>query len=451
MASHNVNITVLNNPLGVEPSADGVMGLVCHATAVSTTFALSTAYLLTKEADLTTLGITEANNEALFQQVTEFYTQAGDGAKLWIYGVVDTTAYVTWLATEAFKDFVRGTYIADPLNGVKVMAVAYKVPTALQSSTDFPSDVTGAIPIFQTNIDELFNEGFHIVGIIDGSGMDSRIWNTNGISTLGTRTADNAHSIGVCINSTLGNGISAVGLLMGKLARITVGTSIGKIADGAIESSTMFLTNGIKLDAGDTMVNTNVYTVRRAPVVYNSITYAVGENITCIASPVVFTTATNGYLTFKSTPVQAITRADIDLLGDKQYLFTRTEFGHSGFYWNDGATCEAISKALSTIEFNRIVNKLSDNALAFWTDEKGKNLPVTSKGDVDNGYTGNKDQQFFTTYINPLILSGDISNGKMTSTGVDFVTNRKITFTLQILPAPALSNVVGTIEFVTTL
>jgi hypothetical protein len=397
MASHKIDITVLNTPLGVPASDDGVMGIIVQATAVASTFVLSTPYLLTKVADLTTLGITAVNNPAVYQHVTEFYAD-GDGAKLWLLGITDTTPFATYVASDPFKAFVRATGASDPLNQVKVLGLCYKIPSAAQSATDFPTDVTDSVTLFKTALKALFDEGYHLCGVIDGYNMKSTIT----ISDLGTLNTRTDYNVGVCITGTAGNGVSSIGLLLGKIARISIGTSIGKVADGSITANAMYLTNGI-------------------------------------------TTST-------AKKVNDLTPTEVESLGSKQFIFARNWFGKSGYYWNDGATACASDLALSTLEFNRIANTLSTDALNFFTNEIGSNLPVeVSTGNLDKGYIANKQQQFVTTYVSPLILSGDISGATLTITGVNFISTRTLTFALKIVASPALGNVTGTIEFTKTL
>jgi hypothetical protein len=449
MASHIVNITVLNTPLGIPASDDGVMGIVVQATAVSTTFVLGTSYLLTEVADLTTLGITAANNPEVYQHVTEFYLQAGDGAKLWVTGLATTTDYSTYVASTTFKSMIRGTAIADPLNQIKVIGLCYKAPTAEQHATDFLADVTTAIPLFKTALAALFDEGYHICGVIDGCQMSSTVTP----STIGTLNTGTNYNVGVCITGTKGNGISSIGLLLGKIARITVGTSIGKVADGAVVADTMYLTNGLNVAASTgTLIVGQTYTVAGGTITYNGASYVVGSSFVAVTDHTTFTTSAGGYVIWNSTAIQSLTPTYIESLGSKQYIFARTWFGKAGFFWNDGATACSSELALSTLEFNRIANKLSSDALAFFTDEIGSNLPVeTSTGNLDKGYCTNKQRQFMTTYVNPLILSNDISGATMTITGVNFSSTRLLTFVLYIVASPALGNVSGTIEFVTQL
>ena len=397
MASKSIDITLINSSIGVAPSADGVCMLVAKGVAVTDKFALGTLYLLTKQSDLDTLGIDAAydtaNNVAIYQHVSEFFGQAGNGAKLWLVGVATNTVYATYLAGDTFKQLVRTTSIADPLNKAKVIGVAYDVPTAGQSSADFPSDVTASIPVLNTALGVLFNEGYEACGVIDGYNMSSTV----SVSALSTRANDNAPKVALAITGTKNNRVSSVGLVLGKLARISVGTSIGKVADGALSfTGDAYLTNGI-------------------------------------------------------TKVNTLTPSEVTALGTKQYLFKRTWLNRSGYYFNDGATCDLAANAFSSIEFNRIANKVASDARLYMQSEIGSNIPVNTSGNADVTYTKPKENQFYNQYLNPLKVSGDISEATITITGVNFVSTRTLNFAIQILPAPALSNVVGTIEFVTTI
>jgi hypothetical protein len=398
MAQHPITISILPTALGVAPSADGVMGIVVQSTTVSTTFVNGTAYLITKVADLDTLGVTVANNPEVHQHVTEYFAEAGLGAKLWVYSLLKTTSFATFIASAAFLNFVRGTALADMANLVRGIGFCAITPLAAQSATDFPSDVTDSIPLLHTALNTLFDEGFQCFGVLDGWNLKSN-FTAAGLTTMANKAAPN---VAVCITGTSGTGISSVGLLLGRLAKITVGTSVGKVADGPIANATaMYFTNGI-------------------------------------------TTGT-------ATKVEVTTLADFNTLGSKQFVFARTWLARSGYYWNDGATCELVTVALSNIEYNRIANKLASDALNYFIGEIGKNLPVNNDGNLDAGYCGNKAEAFFNAYINPLIVSGDISNASMTISGVNFVSTRQLNFSISILPSPALGSVVGTIQFVTTL
>ena len=128
---------------------------------------------------------------------------------------------------------------------------------------------------------------------------------------------------------------------------------------------------------------------------------------------------------------------------------------HSGFFWNDAATCTATTNQLSSQEYNRVANALSADALAFFILEVGKNLPVDTKtGSLAPAYIKTKQQEFYDEYINPLTVAsgtGDLSDAALSVTGPNFNSTKTLNFTLNIVPTPILGTVNGTIEFTTTL
>ena len=402
---HPINIVVVNNAAGIPPSSDGVMMLICKAVAISTTFVLDTAYLITQLSDLDTLGITAAlddtNSTAIYQQVSEFYGQAGDGAKLWVVGVDKTTPFATYVAGDTFKGIIRGTSIADPLNRVKMPGFCYDVPVTGQSTTDFPDDVLATITALQTVTTQLFNQGYQFSSVLDGYNMSSTVTPST-VASLATLAAP---SVSLCITGTKPNGVSSVGLALGRFARISVGHGFGAVADGPVNTSTAYLTNGITPET--------------------------------------------------ATQVAKLTPADVTSLGQKQFMFLRTWFNHSGFYWNDGATCELSTKQLSTQEYNRVANAISADALSFFIEEMGKNLPLDVKtGNVDAIYLNAKQKEFYDSYIAPLTVnsgSGDVSDASITVTGVNFNATKTLNFVINIVPTPILGKVNGTIQFTATL
>lgn len=452
---HPINITVINDAIGIPPSTDGIMMLFLKGIAVSPTLALNTAYLLSKLSDAEDLGIDATydttNTTAAHQQISEFYAQAGDGALLWIVVVAKNTAYATFVTGDVFKGLIRYTAAADPANRAKMIGLCYDVPAATQTAADFPTDVTDSIIALQTTQLQLFNEGYQFSALIDGYNMSATVTPTS-ILTMATKAA---YSISMCITGTKPNGVSAVGLALGRFARISVGTGFGAVEDGPVNTNTAYLTNGVTILPAGTLVVGQSYTVLGGDITYNSVVKHIGDTFTAITGQTTFTSTTGGYVTSAVTPVGSLQPADVAALGRKQFLFLRTWFNHSGFYWNDGATCEDSTKQLSTQEYNRVANKLSADALTFFIDEMGKNLPLNpATGNVDQGYLNGKQAQYYQQYIGPLSVSsgsGDLSDGAILITGVNFNVTKTLDFTIRIVPTPILGAVNGTIRFTSTL
>jgi hypothetical protein len=452
---HPINIVVINNAVGVAQSSDGVMMLICKAVPISTTFAMDTAYLITQLTDLATLGITAAldvtNGTAIYQQISEFYQQAGDGAKLWVVGYAKASAFKDYVASATFKGIIRGTAVADNMNRVKMLGLCYDVPSASQTATDFPSDVADTITALQTVTTQLFNEGYQFSSIIDGYNMSTTVTP----STVGTMATKAAPSVSLCITGSKPNGVSSVGMALGRFARISIGHGFGAVADGPVVATTAFLTNGVSIAAAGTLTVGVTYIAFGGTVTYNGATYLAGQSFIAVTDHTTFTTADTGVVYSTNSSVVKLTPADVTSLGQKQFMFLRTWANHSGYFWNDGATCELSTKQLSTQEYNRVANSLSADALAFFIDEMGKNLPLDTKtGNVDAIYLNAKQKEFYDTYIAQLTIasgSGDLSDGSLVVSGVNFNATKTLNFLLNLVPTPILGKVNGTIQFSSTL
>jgi len=459
---HPIKITVINDTNGQAQSSDGVMMMFIKGVAVANTLNLDQAYLLTKLADATALGINAAydvtNGTAVYQQISEFYAESGSGGLLWlVVTAISTNPYATYVAGNTFANLVRFTASADPANRAKMIGLCYEVPQATQSATDFPADVTATILALQTAQQNLFNQGFQFSAIVDGYMMSDTVTPAN----LGTRATDDAFAVSCCITGTKPNGVSAVGLALGHFSRIGIGHGFGAVEDGPRVTNTAYLTNGATIPASGVLVVGKSYTVLGGNITYNSQVLPPGYTFVAITAHTTFTTTAGGYVVTGATPIKALSpgnatgTGDIDYLGDKQYMFLRTWFNHSGFYWNDGATCESSDKQLSTQEYNRVANALSADALSFFIDEMGKNLPLDKKtGAIDQGYLNAKQAQFYTQFIEQLTVqsgTGDLTDASLTLSGPDFNNTKTMTFKLDIVPTPILGEVDGTVQFTSTL
>ena len=212
---HTIITTILNTPSGTPSSSDGVMMLVCKGIATTGgthALVLDTAYLGSKLDDFVTgLNITPnydvVNGFSVYQQIKEFYDEAGDGAYLWLVVTANTTAYATYCAYATgttFLNLVRGTIQSDLAMRVKMIGLCYKPPTTQQSSTDFDSDALATIPIAQAAAVGLSSEGFPVSFIIDGMNMSSAATS----ATIGSMAAKLAPAVSFCITGSKPNGVA---------------------------------------------------------------------------------------------------------------------------------------------------------------------------------------------------------------------------------------------------
>lgn len=463
---HDIDISIIDNTTGIPPSSDGIMGIFIQAVAIANTFSLNTAYILTGMADLAALGINAAydatNGTAVYQQVNDFYTQSGDGAILWLIGVPMNTAYTTYVATDQFDTLIRFTGQADPANRVKIIGLCYAPPVTTQTATDFPADVTTAITAVQTKQIALFLAGYQFSVIIDGYNMSA----SKTPAQLGTMATNTAYAVSLCITGTQPNGVSAVGLALGRFARISIGHGFGAVKDGAINTPAGYLTNSVVVLPTNALIVGHTYTVLGGAILYNAITYQIGAQFTAIMGVTVYSTAAGGYVVDNITPVgnipgvasnqiNGLSPASIAQLGQKQFMFIRTWENKAGLFWNDASTCISSAKSLSSQEYNRVANSLAAAALAFFTEEMGSNLPLDkSTGNVAQGWLNTQQEAYYDQFIGPLNDTGgtgDITDAALTVTGVNFNATRRLSFSLRIVASLILGGVDGTVEFVAQL
>lgn len=455
MAKHPVNITVIDNAVGIPSPEDGIMMLFIKAVAVALTFDLDTPYLITDPADLAGLGIDAAydlaNGVNVFRHVTKFYAEAQSGAQVWIVGVAKATAFSAYVATNTFPDAIRFTDEADPALRAKMVGFCYATPVATQAATDFLQDALDLITPLETARVNLLNQGYPFSCIIDGSNMHTGV----SVTTLVSMATKAARGISFCCVSLEGDGAADVGFALGRFARISVGHGVGAVEDGPRNTNQAFLTNGIKLLPGTDVVTGKTYYVYGGTVVYNAITYLTGQSFLAIDGQIDFTTPDAGYVLTGSTPIQKLRPAEIDALGTKQYFFLRKWPRRSGFYWNDGATCEDPTLQFSTQEYNRVGNRLVAEALDFFIDTMGKNLPLdVSTGSVAQVYLTGKQGQFKTQNIDPLSVaagSGDLTDGQLILSAPNFNATKTMNFKIKIVPTPIMGEADGTLEFTSTL
>jgi hypothetical protein len=505
---HTITPSIVNTATGTPGSFDGVMMMVLQVpSTLITPLIQDTAYLGSKLADFTALGVTSdydyVNGISVFQQVNEFYDGGNnDGAYLWLVVTSSAVTMDAYVITTTFKNLIRGTVQTDPNMKVKMLGIGTKPPAIIQSASDFPSTTIAAITALQATQAALFLEGFQFSCLIAGDAQSSTATSTS-IQSMATKLAPSVSLVNV---GGQPNGVASIGAALGRFSRISVGHGFGAVEDGPIALQSAFLTNGAytpilgtTITQGTNLTATHSYMVVNGPVTYNGNVYSVGQTFTVIAGTLTFAGASTtvvdltttgavttgltyyvqyGPVTYNTviystgqsftavaaaatftggiiydnlaTSVTKLYNSDINSYGDKQYMFIRKWFSAPGLYWNDGATCDLATKPLSTQEFNRVGNKLSSNANDFLTLLMGKAIPLDVKTNAPAlTFTSAKSADFETTYIDPLIASGDISGGSMTLTGVrNGQSTVNWTYVLNINGNPITGSVTGTVQFV---
>lgn len=223
MALPYVKINFANGVLGaVEPLADSVVGFITPAAAVTDKFALNTAYQIYDLNGLADLGITSENNANLHKLITEFYSQAGEGAECWIYGVAVSTALDGILDVTAETPLAKN--FVDAANGRLRALVAY---SGSENVDEMSTYVTKAQALGEWAANTLYAPLVVFIGVNEVPALD--------LTTL------TANRVGVLVGSQTSEGIPALGILAGRFAQCSVEESIGKVRLGALANTKAYI------------------------------------------------------------------------------------------------------------------------------------------------------------------------------------------------------------------
>lgn len=233
-----VKIQFLNGQLGtVGESPDGLMALICGASAVTGKLELNTVYPVTSMDDLAALGVTEANNATLYKQVKEFYDEAESGTKLILYPVAANTK-VTDLCdyTKLTEGFARDliTRQNGALRGIGVAGI--NTGSTSVSNDGLDSDVFTALPKAQQLAEWATSELYApLFLVLEGRNYDAS-------KELKDLTGEKYNRVAVVISDTVSDSKGAcVGTLLGRIASIPVQRNIGRVKNGSLFPLEMYV------------------------------------------------------------------------------------------------------------------------------------------------------------------------------------------------------------------
>ena len=331
---------------GVTPSEDGVCGLVAYATAVSTTFALNTPYLITKLAGLEALGVTsEATgaNAALYKTVKEFYREAPEGTKLWVMGVAASTTIAN--LTDKSNNIISPMLMA-ARGSINILML--KVTSA--SEPTMSGSIDGAVLTAVTNLQALAedwteNKYAPFMCLVEALSY-------NGVAaSLPDLTERSDNRVGVVLgDSVSGSGGAAIGLVAGRLAAEPVQRSLARVRSGAIQAEAMYIGS------------------------------AAAEN------------------------------GDPDVANDLGYIVPRTFVGKSGYYWSDDHLATEAGDDYSTIPRRRTIDKAYRIAYKTIVDEVAENVPVNTEGKLAAFHCKGVETSVESAIVNSMTSEGNLGN-----------------------------------------
>ncbi len=239
MALPNVDIVLTTGALGqTEAGADGVVGIVFNGVA-ATGLALATAKQGFSLADFEAVGINAAydttNSVEVWRQIKEFYDEALTGAELWVMLVSQATNMQSILdkTTTNAKSLLAAAGGRIRLLGVGRNPAGGYTPSTSANQIDL--DVINALTTGQALADEQQAAFAPVRIIVEGYAY------TGTSGTLANLKALTKPNMAVLIGDTKTGARAAIGLLLGRLAKVPVQRNPGRVKDGALAITTAFI------------------------------------------------------------------------------------------------------------------------------------------------------------------------------------------------------------------
>lgn len=233
-----VNITRATGQLKrTEPTEDSVVCLVMSGAAVAGKIALGEPRQIFSSDALVTLGITAANNPLAYQEILDFYAQAGEGAELNFMLVVDTTSLTDICDNE--NDL--GKKLLDSVEGRGVIfLVNRKTPIGYTATITggLDEDVNTAVANLNLMAAAYQAQNIPFVGILPALGFDKDTY--SGMPARSTLSNDYVALNGWC---NAADGIVSMGQLAGWITKLQVHQNVGRVASGKV-SDTAFMPDG---------------------------------------------------------------------------------------------------------------------------------------------------------------------------------------------------------------
>lgn len=240
MALPDIHIQLKNGALGrVSQSDDGVAGIILTGTAVTDKLALNKVYQLSSVRDLVTLGITAENNPLAYKDITAFYTQAGDGAELYLLIVAAATTLSQMGAVSAESPL--HTLINYAKGRIRLVGFNRLPPeeyTANLLETGIDQDAVTAATAINAVAESYADKVYPFRCFVP-----ALLWDGSTEKLYKPREGSHNRVGFVMASDDAVNNSAAIGQILGRAAQIPVNYSLGRVKSGSIAAEG-WLTDG---------------------------------------------------------------------------------------------------------------------------------------------------------------------------------------------------------------
>lgn len=235
----NIEIELVRDGLGlVAETNDNTCGIILSGVAVADKLELNKAYSVYSPDGAKAMGITfDGVNSAAYRHISEFYSVAGTGKKLWIL-LTETTAKLSDLVNTD-KPICPAKILLNKAGG-EIVALGLTAGTDSSETLDgLDSEVYLAMTKAQILANDYQKKIMPFVSVIEGRKF------TGDADTLRDLKTESRYRNAIALCSTETDGSASVGLVLGRIAAIPVQRKISRVKSGSLPIDFGYLSDGV--------------------------------------------------------------------------------------------------------------------------------------------------------------------------------------------------------------
>jgi len=370
----NVRIAILNGQLGgTLQTSDGVSAMVLTGVTEAGGYVLGTPLLLTGLDDMAAQGITQANNPFAYRHVSDFYTEAGDGAQLYLM-LNPASLKVHQLCDPTNADGAK-KLLHFAQGRIKLLGILTNddaLGVAPVTTAGINEDMYAAIPKLGALAHQFFEAQKPFRAIL---GASSYTGNPAILRDVATGASNSR--VSVFLGDTVGGTSAAIGLVLGRLSALPVMRKLSRVRTGAMTNATAFLGS------------------------------------------------------------QALERVapHAPLIAEKGFITWCTYPNMLGYYLSSDATCTSPTEDYHAIARGRIVDKAHILAYTTFMQVVDDEVPINDDGTLDAGFCKWLSQQIINQLDNNMTVHNEISQAMCTiDPAQQLLSTNKLLVSLRLTP-----------------
>lgn len=237
----NIKFNIAKNGLGrLQADIQKIPGLIITGETVANKVTIGKSYQVFSMQEVEDLGITETTNAFAYKHLKAFYDVTGEGAELWLMLMSDATTMS--VATDKAQS-IATKLIQDAAGRIRVLGVVKKSTGGETITNGLDADVDMAATKAQELALDFEKRYFPFRVILSGNTFSGKAIDLKDY----TQTALNKVSVLLCNND--GEKEASIGIALGRVASIPVQRNIGRVKDGAVESTKAYFTSGESVES----------------------------------------------------------------------------------------------------------------------------------------------------------------------------------------------------------